>query len=115
MNLETMTLQEIWQVINRKASEKSEVFQDLEATFAFNITGDDGGDYRLSIQNGEAKVMEGNIEGADCTLSMNFKNFKKLLQGNLNATTAFMTGRLKVKGNISLALKLENLLKKFSI
>lgn len=42
------------------------------------------------------------------------KEFQKLLQGDLNSTTAFMTGRLKVKGNIGLALKLESILKKYN-
>ena len=45
---------------------------------------------------------------------MSVKDFKKLLDGNLNSAASYMTGKLKIKGNLGLALKLESLLKKYS-
>ncbi|MGA9173790.1 MAG: SCP2 sterol-binding domain-containing protein [Thermoactinomyces sp.] len=44
---------------------------------------------------------------------MSAEDFKDLLSGNLSGTAAFMTGKLKVKGNIGLALKLENILRQY--
>jgi len=114
MNIDNMPLNDIWEEIEKRANENPELIKDMNASYAFDITGKEGGMYQLAFKDGNAYVQEGSSD-ADCTLSLNGKNFRKLLQGNLNATTAFMTGRLKVKGNIGLALKLEELLKKYSI
>jgi putative sterol carrier protein len=47
---------------------------------------------------------------ADVTLSMSMDNFQKLLDGDLNPQMAFMTGKLKVTGDMSLAMKLGQIL-----
>lgn len=114
MNIDTMSLENVWEEIDRIANENSETIKEVNSSFNFEITGDNDVLYGLTFNEGTATVTEGGVAGADCTLTMNEKNFKKLLQGQLNSTTAFMTGRLKVKGNIGLALKLENVLKKLS-
>lgn len=115
MDLDTMSLREIWDEIEKRANERPELIKDLNASYIFEITGDDAGTYGLIFKNGSATVDASADNSADCTLTMSVKNFKKLLLGNLNSASAFMTGRLKVKGNIGLALKLESLLKKFEI
>ncbi len=116
MNIQTMSLSEIWQEIDRRANERPELIQDMNAKYVFQITGNEVGVYGLYFNQKKAEVVkDASTDEADCTLIMNVDNFKKLLEGNLNSATAFMTGRLKVKGNIGLALKLENLLKKFDI
>ena len=113
MDLNTMTVDEIWGEVERKTQEEPEHIIGVDATYTFEITGDDGATYGLIVKDGTAKVVEGGLDDAECTITLNVKNFKKLLQGDLNATTAFMTGRLKVKGNIGLALKLESVLKQY--
>lgn len=115
MNINEMNLEKIWIEIDRIANENPDLIKELNATYLFDINGEESGKYGLKFIDGTAEVLQGNKQDVDCTLSMNVDNFKKLLLGNLNATTAFMTGRLKVKGNIGLALKLENVLKKFSL
>lgn len=109
-----MTVAEVWEEVENQTKTNPEPIEGVNATFSFDITGDDGASYGLKIHDGEAEVIEGGLDDAECALTMNVKNFKKLLQGDLNSTTAFMTGRLKVKGNIGLALKLESILKKYS-
>lgn len=47
---------------------------------------------------------------ADCTLKVTLADFKAMTDGKLNGTTAFMTGRLKVQGNMGIAMKLGPLL-----
>ena len=114
MKIDKMTLNEIWQVIDQKANEHPEYIQEIDAVYKFDITGTEGNTYGLVIKDGKAEVVKDGKVEADCTLTMNVDNFKKLLQGNLNSATALMTGRLKVKGNMGLALKLESILKKYS-
>ncbi len=45
-------------------------------------------------------------EDADCTLSMNADTFQGLIAGSVNPTTAFMTGKIKATGDMTVAMKL---------
>lgn len=112
MNYDAMTVDEIWNYVLENANANKEAIKDFDVSYGFEISGDESGSYTLNLKQGEATLNEG-AEETDCLLQMNNKNFKKLIAGNLNATSAFMTGRLKVKGNIGLALKLEKLLKEY--
>jgi putative sterol carrier protein len=47
---------------------------------------------------------------ADCTMTANAETFEGILEGDVNPTAAFMTGRLKVEGDMGLAMKLGSIL-----
>lgn len=49
---------------------------------------------------------------ADCTLQIAIGDFVEMAQGRLNGTTAFMTGRLKIKGDMALAIRFGGVLKR---
>jgi len=114
MNIANMSIDEIWEKISLKTEEEPDIAGRLNATYTFHIKEDEQKSFSLIFKNGKATVQKGSIENANCELSMKESNFKKLLMGDLNATSAFMTGRLKLKGNIGDALKLEQILKNFS-
>ncbi|GGA72463.1 SCP2 sterol-binding domain-containing protein [Ornithinibacillus halotolerans] len=86
--------------------------EGLHLTYQFDIK--DEGVYVLRLEDGKAAVSEETTVEADCTLSMSLKSFQKFLAGKLNGTTAFMTGKLKIKGDIGKALKLESILKQYN-
>ena len=72
----------------------------------------DFGDDRLFIDGTKSPaVMTHADEDADCTLSVSAEDLQKILDGELDATMAFMTGKLKVKGSTTVAMKLAGLLK----
>ncbi len=48
-------------------------------------------------------------EQADCTIRVSLSNFNKLMSGDMNAMGAFMMGKIKVDGDMSIAMKLSNL------
>ncbi|MEO9964397.1 MAG: SCP2 sterol-binding domain-containing protein [Reichenbachiella sp.] len=48
-------------------------------------------------------------EYADCTVRVSLSNFNKLMSGDMNAMGAFMMGKIKVDGDMSVAMKLSNL------
>lgn len=114
MDIHKMSVEEIWEKISLKAEEQANIGSGLNASYSFHIKDDEEKVFSLIFENGQAEVREGAIDHADCSLSMNEKNFKRLLTGDLNATNAFMTRRLKLKGNIGDALKLEQILKSYS-
>ena len=47
---------------------------------------------------------------ADCTIRISRKNLEKLLKGDLNPMNAFLTGKIKVDGDVSVAMQLQTLL-----
>ncbi|CAN5762699.1 SCP2 sterol-binding domain-containing protein [soil metagenome] len=47
---------------------------------------------------------------ADCTMTASADTFEGILDGSLNPTAAFMSGRLKVEGDMGLAIKLGTIL-----
>jgi putative sterol carrier protein len=95
-----------------------EFFEGLEArvdssrtagmnnSYLFDIDG--AGQWRVQLDDGRLSVSEGG-NGADCTISASEETFLKLMRGEQNATTAYMTGKLKVKGDMGAAMKLQKL------
>ena len=60
------------------------------------------------MDDGTVKVTEGGGE-ADCTISTTEETFEKIASGEQNPTSAYMTGKLKVKGDMGAAMKLQKL------
>ena len=82
----------------------------VNAIYQFDITGDTGGKWWVDATKSGGDVGEGDNEGAKCTITMTDTDFVDLVTGKLNGQMAFMTGKLKVKGDMSLAMKLGSIL-----
>jgi putative sterol carrier protein len=78
----------------------------LTATYLFDVEG--AGKWTVDVDNGKVDVREGG-DDADCTISVSGDNFMKIVRGEQNPTTAYMTGKLKVKGDMGQAMKLQKL------
>lgn len=79
-------------------------------TLLFTITGDDGGVWTVRIAEGAVEVTTGDAGDAGFTVKMKDKNFVKMMNGELSGANAYMTGKLKFKGDVSKAIKLRGLL-----
>lgn len=110
MDLERMSIRQIWEQAEKVLKENKEPYKHLKAVYELHL---DDTVYQLHFKDGDINFYEEVVADADCTLKMSEKNFKKFLAGQLNSTIAFMTGQLKVEGNISLALSLEKALKHY--
>ena len=80
--------------------------QGMTNTFAFDIDG--AGQWTVAIADGHLDVSEG-LGEADCTISASEDTLLKISRGEQNATSAYMTGKLKIKGDMGAALKLQKL------
>ncbi len=78
----------------------------MNNTYVFDIEG--AGAWTVAIADGTIEVREG-AEDADCTFSASSENFEKIIAGEQNPTTAYMTGKLKIKGDMGAAMKLQKL------
>ncbi len=78
----------------------------LNATFQYNIEGEGGGQWHCVIADGTCTVNEGTHDSPSVTLTMAAQDFLDLVNGKLNGQAAFMAGKLKIAGDMSLAMKL---------
>ena len=95
-----------------------EFFETLEArvdpsrtagmrnSYVFDIK--DVGTWTVVVDDGTVKVTEG-ASDADCTITTSEKTFEKIAAGDQSPTTAYMLGKLKVKGDMGAAMKLQKL------
>ena len=82
----------------------------VNAVYQFDLSGDNGGLFHVNVADGSATLVESAHDNPSITITMTADDFAALLDGKLNATSAFMAGKLKVKGDMSLAMKLQGLL-----
>lgn len=74
-----------------------------DLSIQFNTTEAPQGDvsYFLETSGGEAQLAIGNLEDPDVTIDQNYETASAISQGSLNTQTAFMTGKIKVAGNLA--------------
>jgi len=83
------------------------------AVFQFDVKGDDGGMYFLDLKNGEGSTGKGESpQKSDVTIAVSQADFVKLFSGKLSPTSAYMMGKLKIKGDITKAMVLDKLMGK---
>ena len=72
----------------------------------------DFGDHKIFIDGtGESNTVSTDDKEADCTISVAQDDFIGMTNGSVNPMTAFMSGKIKVKGDMGLAMKLQKILK----
>jgi putative sterol carrier protein len=75
-------------------------------SYLFDIEGE--GQWLVSVADGSVNVNEGTGD-ADATIEASSETFEKIVSGEQNPTTAYMTGKLKIKGDMGAAMKLQKL------
>jgi putative sterol carrier protein len=80
--------------------------EGMNNTYVFDIEG--AGIWSVAVADGAVTVTEGSSD-ADCTFSASEETFEKITSGEQNATTAYMTGKLKIKGDMGAAMKLQKI------
>ncbi|XP_061874494.1 hydroxysteroid dehydrogenase-like protein 2 [Colius striatus] len=86
-----------------------------QGVFQFELSGDGGGTWYIDLKSkgGSAGFGKAPVP-ADVVMSMASADFVRMFTGKLKPTLAFMSGKLRIKGNMSLAIKLEKMLTQFN-
>jgi len=85
---------------------KPEKAEDVNAVIQYHLTGENGGDWVIRIQDGKCTVEEGTVGDATMTLTMDAEDYVDMITGKLDTMSAFMTGKLRLEGDFTLATRL---------
>lgn len=83
--------------------------KDMVATIQFNISGDGGGDYYLSIADGKCDFSVGVIADPTLTIITPADVWLKIARKEMNGAMALITGKYKAKGKMGLLMKMDKL------
>lgn len=92
-------------------TEGPQLVKKIKGVFRFNIKKNDNQEawWIVDAKNGNGALKFMAQDKADCTITMNDDDFVQLMTGKLNPQTAFFKGKLKLKGNMNLAMKLREI------
>ena len=79
---------------------------DTEAVIQYYLTGEEAGNWVVRIGDGKCEVEKGETENATMTLYADSQDYKDIILGKLDSMTAFMQQKVKLKGNLNMALGL---------
>jgi putative sterol carrier protein len=99
------TVQEFFEALPARADTSK--IEGMSNSYAFDIEG--AGQWTVKVADGGVSVHDGLEDGADCTISASQEIFQKIIAGEQNPTSAYMTGKLKLKGDMGAAMKLQKL------
>ncbi len=83
----------------------------LDATIQFKFTGEEPGEWYATIKDGKCEVAKGAHASPKMTLTADSADYVKIFTGELDGMQAFMGGKLKLAGDLNLAMKLTQMFK----
>ncbi|XP_042304608.1 peroxisomal multifunctional enzyme type 2 isoform X2 [Sceloporus undulatus] len=108
----------VFQEIGRRIKEEgNQLVKKVNAIFQWNITKDEktAVQWTIDLKNGSGELYQGPARGkADTIFTVSDEDFMDVVLGKINPQKAFMSGKLKVKGNIMLSQKLGTILQQYA-
>ena len=105
-----MTVKQIFDAMPENFN--ADAAKGMNAVVQFNLSGDDGGNYHTVIKDGGCTVGDGAHASPNMTLTMTAQDYVDMIMGKLNGQMAFMSGKLKIAGDMGLAMKMQTLFKR---
>jgi len=101
------TVQEVFDKVSERFNPAAA--KGLDAVCQFNITGEGGGKWHAIVKGGACQIQEGEAEKPSVTLTMPADVWLGMVNKQVSGMQAFMTGKLKVSGDIMLAQRIPDL------
>jgi hypothetical protein len=89
---------------------KPDVVAKINSIYQFNISGPGGGSWSIDCTKPGGEVATGQKDGAKCTVAATDADFLNVVNGKLNPQMAFMSGKIRIQGDMGLAMKLQQIL-----
>lgn len=105
-----MAVTTVQEVIQRVTGLDPSRLQGMNGVVLFDLSGEGGGKWTLTFSGGTVKVEEGQTTPPNVTLSMSASDFIAMANGQLNPVSAFMQGKIRVTGDMSMAMRLQSIL-----
>jgi putative sterol carrier protein len=80
----------------------------IDVTVQVSIVGPNGGDWVVTIKDKQLKVAKGTHQTPRLAVRMDERDYMNLVNGKISGERAFFTGKLQLKGDIALALRLKD-------
>jgi hypothetical protein len=93
-----------------KLQAKPDVVAKINAVYQFNVTGPEGGAWTVDCTAPGGKVTQGVDPGARCTVNITDRDLLGIITGKVNPQMAFLSGKLRIQGDMGLAMKLQQIL-----
>lgn len=84
--------------------------EGMAGAWEFNVEGDGGGIWTVAVVEGKLSVSAAAQADAGCKIFVASEDWVGILNKEIDPTTAFMTGKLRIEGDMSMAMKLQPLL-----
>jgi len=110
MSFARPSTEEVFAMIDAALKHDPAAAKGKEGVYQFDLQGEDGGIFQMIIDENGGRAVKGAEKEPNVILILEADHFKDLVAKELNPTVAFMSGKLKIKGNMGLALKLQTLL-----
>ena len=80
----------------------------VRASYVFSL--EDGSAWTVRIDDGKVSVSPGSDENVDCTISASEETYSKLIAGETSALSTYLSGKLRVSGDLAASMQLQKLL-----
>ena len=101
------TGKEVIERLGAKIAQDPKTAANFGAVYKFVLDGDGGGTFIMNLKDAPG-VTEGDGQ-AQCTIKMAAKDYVDMVEGRANGQQLFFTGKLKIEGDMGLAMKLQKL------
>ena len=82
---------------------------DLNASVVFDLSGNEGGAWTVTVADGKCTIQEGASDTPTATIKMAASDYEDMTSGKLNPMMAFMSGKIKVDGDLNTVMKFQTL------
>jgi len=104
------TAKEIIEGFKEKLKANPDAGSSINAVVQFVVNGESGGTWCIDLTKQPGEISEGASDNAACTLTLDAEDFVAMMNKEANPMTLFMSGKLKVGGDMSISMKLQSIL-----
>jgi len=103
---------EFFEKFEQRAAANTDAATQPNAIYQFNITGEGGGEWNLDLTKGKtgAFTNKGKHASPGATITVSAEDWLGMLNGSLNPMQAFMSGKIKIDGDMTLAMSLQQVM-----